>query len=172
MIICPLCSAENIEGSDVCEHCEQTLTHMSIRVPASSVEADLTRDKIKLLKLKDPSTVAADTPVGVVLTQMVDEGIGCMMIMDGDQLVGIFSERDALMKLNTEAANLSDRAISRYMTPNPITLETRNKIAFALHKMDLGGYRHIPILEEGKLVSVLSIRDILEYLTQRIAAEA
>ena len=49
-------------------------------------------------------------------------------------------------------------------------LKLDDKIAFALHKMNVGGYRHIPILFQGKLVGVISIRDILRYLSERIAA--
>ena len=55
------------------------------------------------------------------------------------------------------------------MTADPVTLETSDKIAFALHKMNVGGYRHVPILFDGKLAGVISIRDILRYLTERIA---
>jgi CBS domain-containing protein len=103
---------------------------------------------------------------------MVGQTIGCVMVVDDDRLVGIFSERDALMKLNVEAQRFMDRPISQYMTPHPVTLETSDKIAFALHKMDLGHYRHLPILFKGRLAGVISIRDILRYLTERIAAGA
>jgi CBS domain-containing protein len=94
------------------------------------------------------------------------------MIVDAGKLAGIFSERDALMKLNTDAARFFDRPISQFMTPDPVTLETNDKIAFALHKMNVGGYRHVPILFGGKLAGVISIRDILRYLTDRIAVAA
>jgi CBS domain-containing protein len=100
---------------------------------------------------------------------MVNERIGCVMIVENDKLVGIFSERDALMKLNVDAAKFLNRPISQFMTTDPVTLETNDKIAFALHKMNVGGYRHIPILFHGKLAGVISIRDILRYLTDRIA---
>jgi len=173
MIVCPYCGAENIEGADECEHCSQPLTDLSVRVPASTVEADLLRDRIERLWPKSPSTVPHDMPVGQVLKKMVDETIGCVMVVDDDdQLVGIFSERDALMKLNVDAPRFFDRPISQYMTPHPVTLETSDKIAFALHKMNLGGYRHLPILFNGKLAGVISIRDILRYLTERIEAGA
>jgi CBS domain-containing protein len=170
VIICPYCDAENIEGADECDECGEALSYLSVRVPASSVEGDLLRDRIERLWPKSPSTVTPDTPVGTVLKKMVDERIGCVMIAKGGKLAGIFSERDALMKLNTDAARFFDRPISQFMTPDPVTLETNDKIAFALHKMNVGGYRHIPILFGGKLVGVISIRDILRYLTERIAA--
>jgi len=169
MIICPSCHAENIEGADECGGCNQPLTELSIRVPATSVEADLLRDRIERLWPKTPSTVPPDMPVGQVLKKMVDERIGCVMIVDQGQLVGIFSERDALMKLNVDAAKFMQKPISQFMTQRPVTLETSDKIAFALHKMNVGGYRHLPILFNGKLAGVISIRDILRYLTERIA---
>jgi CBS domain-containing protein len=172
MIICPYCSAENIEGADECDECHQPLTEMSIRVPATSVEADLLRDRIETLWPKSPSTVPHDMPVGQVLKKMVAQMIGCVMVMDGERLVGIFSERDALMKLNVDTPRLSKKPISQFMTASPVTLETSDKIAYALHKMNVGGYRHLPILFNGKLAGVISIRDILRYLTERIAASS
>ncbi|MCI0333613.1 MAG: CBS domain-containing protein [Planctomycetes bacterium] len=171
-VVCPFCEAENIEGADECEACGEALTDLSVRIPTTSVEADLLRDRIERLWPKSPSTVTLDTPVGDVLKKMVDAKIGCVMVVDKGKLVGIFSERDALMKLNTDAPKFLKRPISQFMTPDPVTLETSDKIAFALHKMNVGGYRHIPILFEGKLVGVISIRDILGYLTERIAAAA
>jgi CBS domain-containing protein len=169
-ILCPYCEAEVIEGSDECDKCGEALTHLSRRIPASSVEADLLRDRIERLWPKSPSTVSPETPVGEVLNKMVGEGIGCVMIVDQGKLIGIFSERDALMKLNTEAAKFRQRPISQFMTSGVVTLETSDKIAYALHKMNVGGYRHVPILFQGKLAGVISIRDILRYLTERIAA--
>jgi CBS domain-containing protein len=169
-ILCPYCEAENIEGADECASCGEGLSHLSRRIPASSLEADLLRDRIERLWPKSPSTVAPRTLVGEVLKKMVDERIGCVMVVDGGKLVGIFSERDALMKINTDAPKVLQRPISQFMTASPVTLETHDRIAFALHKMNVGGYRHIPILFEGKLVGVISIRDILRYMSERIAA--
>jgi CBS domain-containing protein len=172
MSICPYCQAENIEGADECVDCGESLIELGTRIPATSVEADLLRDRIERLWPKTPSTVTSDTPVGEVLKKMVGETIGCVMVVDSGKLVGIFSERDALMKLNVDAPKFATRPISQFMTQNPVTLDTSDKIAFALHKMNVGGYRHLPILFEGKLAGVISIRDILRYLTERIAATA
>jgi len=58
------------------------------------------------------------------------------------------------------------------MTHEPVTLEAKDKIAFALHKMHVGGYRHLPIMTDGKLTGVISIRDILNYLAERIGVPA
>src|SRR3954467_3008122 len=169
-ILCPYCEAEIIEGADECDVCGEGLTHLSRRIPASSVEADLVRDRIERLWPQSPSKVSPDTTVGEVLTKMVNERIGCVMVVENDKLVGIFSERDALMKLNVDAAKFLKRPISQFMTTHPVTPKTNDKIAFALHKMNVGGYRHVPILFHGKLVGVISICHILRQLTARLTA--
>jgi CBS domain-containing protein len=168
MITCPFCGAENLEGVDVCDDCQQTLTDLSLPVPSTAVEAGLLKDQIEILSPKTPLTVSLGTSVGEVLKKMVDKSIGCVIVVDGDQVRGIFTERDALMRLGADVATYVAEPIESLMIPDPVTLNARDKIAFALHKMHVGGYRHIPILSEEKLVGVISIRDILNYLTERI----
>ena len=91
--------------------------------------------------------------------------------MQGEELVGIFSERDALKKVNTRIGELGSNPISEFMTPAPQTLEGHAKVAFAVQQMDLGGYRHLPILDEaGKASGVISVRNLLNYLTERMTS--
>lgn len=173
MILCPYCDAENIEGADVCDQCQSPLTDLSLRAPASDVERGLLRDRIESLSPKKPLTVSPDATVSEVLGIMLKRGIGCMMVVEGDRLLGIFSERDALMRVNVDAAKFASRPVSEVMTVNPATLRTRDKIAFALHRMNVGGFRHVPILDEiDRLVGIISVRDILRYLTERKAGRS
>jgi len=171
MIVCPDCGHANIVGADTCEQCQQPLVAFDTQTLASDVERSLIEDPISVLKTNPAVTVAPDTRVGDVLKLLVDYSVGCVLVVDDDQLVGVFSERDALMHLNVEAAQLADQPVSKFMTASPTTLEVTHKIAFALHRMDLGGYRHIPILTDGKPSGILSIRNILAYLTAKAAAE-
>jgi len=170
MIACPFCGSENTEGSDLCDDCQHSLTDLSIPQPSTPVERGLLKDRIRTLDPKTPFTVSPETLIGEVLKSMIAGSIGCVMIVEEGQLKGIFSERDALNKLNAEVKQYVDRPISSVMTPDPITLEAKDRIAFALHKMHVGGYRHLPIMTDGKLVGVISIRDILSYLSERVAA--
>ena len=170
MPTCPYCGVEIIEGMDECEQCGQTLTDLSLPVPSTHVEEDLLRDRIEMLSPHLPSTVPPTTKVGEALEKMIAERIGCVIVVEDNRLVGIFSERDAVLKINADAPRLAAQPIARYMTPNPETLAADDEIAFALHKMDLGGYRHLPIVAGNTLRGVVSIRDILGYLTKRIAA--
>ena len=135
------------------------------------------KDRIEALSPKTPRTVSPQTTIGEVLNLMISASIGCVMIVDGDaadgeSLLGIFSEYDALMKVNADAAHMAERPISSVMTTEPITLEATDRIAYALHKMHVGGYRHLPIMTKGKLTGVISIRDILNYLARRIGVPA
>jgi CBS domain-containing protein len=92
-------------------------------------------------------------------------------VADGPKPLGIFSERDALRKLNVRSAELGSQPVSKFMTANPQTLVAHAKIAYAVQRMDLGGYRHLPIVDdEGKLLGIISARDIINYLTSKMTA--
>lgn len=167
MLLCPDCGAENIEGSDQCDGCGQTLTELFVRVPAHSIEADLLRGRVSEIPNHPPVTLPASATVGEVLQSMVENRIGCVLLVnDAGTLAGIFTERDALMRLNVDAAARHSLPIEQFMTPNPATIPAGAKIAFGLQQMNMGGYRHLPVLEGDRPVSVISIRDMLKYLTQ------
>ncbi len=170
MSLCPACGFDNIEGVDLCQECQLSLTELSHPQPRTLVEQGLMKDRIDALEPRKPLSVSPETTIGEVLQKMVAGSIGCVMVVERDKLVGIFTEYDALMKVNTKVADLANNPIRSVMTTNPVTLELNNRIAYALHKMHVGGYRHIPVLSADKLVGVSSIRDILNYLAQRIVS--
>ena len=172
MIACRHCGSENLQGADICDDCQHSLTDLSFPVPSTAVEKGLLKDRIEILPPRKPQTVSPSTSVGDVLKKMVEKSIGCVIVVEDDQVRGIFTERDALTRLGADVATMLDRPIESLMTPDPITLNARDKIAFALHKMHVGGYRHVPIFAEEKLVGVISIRDILNYFTERIGVSA
>ena len=174
MINCPACGAENMEGSDLCDQCQHSLTDLSLPRPVNALERGLLRDRIEILKPPPPFAVRPETPVGEVLRLMVEKRVGCAAVTDdGGRLLGIFTERDALMRLNVDAPRMSEKPVSELMTANPATLRAQDKIAFALQRMNVGGFRHIPILDDDdRLVGVISIRGILKYLTERHLAKA
>jgi CBS domain-containing protein len=202
MTNCPFCGAENIEGADQCQQCEQSLDFLSMPAPQSDVERGLLRDKVRLIASRRPVLAPPDRPVCEVIEQMVDESVGCVVVVSdsggadsvcekracdtnvcdsrgayfsgaydgggavaGSSVAGIFSERDALVRLNVRAAELGHLPVSQFMTPTPETIEGDAEIAFALQKMDVGGYRHLPVIDHGQVVGVISIRDILQYVS-------
>jgi CBS domain-containing protein len=171
MLACPYCGSDVIEGVDECESCGQTLTDTHLPVPATPVERALLSDRVKLFEGLSTLSVSPSIPVREVLRLMVDNKVGCVMVVDQGQTVGIFTERDALLKLGEDPAEWSAKPISDFMTQNVQSLPPTAKIAFAVHRMDQGGYRHVPVMDEnGKPVGVFSVRDILRYLTNKMAA--
>ena len=100
---------------------------------------------------------------------LLEKKIGCVLVEEDQKPVGIFSERDALMKVGANIDELCDRPVSEFMTENPDSLDLNAKVAFAIHRMDLGSFRHIPIVTEtGDLTGIVSVRDILRYLTETL----
>ncbi|MGE0755981.1 MAG: CBS domain-containing protein [Pirellulaceae bacterium] len=173
MITCPYCSSENIEGVDHCDDCGTSLMDSHLTPPANDVERGLLRDRVAVLGPKAPITVPPHAPVGDALRLMVDHGIGCVVVADKGKAVGIFSERDALRKLNVRAGELATRPVREFMTSAPQTLLATAKIAYAVQRMDMGGYRHLPVLDDrGDLMGIISARDILGYLTSKMAAKS
>lgn len=170
LIPCPACGAENIEGADTCESCGAPLAELSVRAPQSSAEASLLEDTVDRLDVRMHGSVSPEASVGEVLQMMVDRSVGCITIVDKQgRLAGIFSERDAVTRLGADATDRRDQPIMKYMTPNPVTVDQHARIALALQQMDVGGYRHLPVLDrEGRPVMLVSIRDILRYLAERV----
>jgi len=165
MTICPDCGYDNIEGEERCEKCEQPLVETVGPRPASEVERRILHDTIHRLAPREPVVVTPETPVGEVLKLLIDRHIGCAVVVAERKVAGIFTERDALVKLNVRAAELRGRPVSEFMTRSVETLDLGDRIAFALHKMDVGGYRHIPILHQGRVMGIISVRRILNYIT-------
>ena len=87
------------------------------------------------------------------------------MTSEGGQLLGILTERDFLDKAAGEPG-FRDLPVSMYMTKGPETVSISDTVAFALSKMDAGGYRHLPVVSDGKPVGMISVRDILRHVTK------
>lgn len=173
MTECPYCGVENIDGADHCEECQQPLDYLSKPRPRNAVERSLAKDRVSSLEPKPPLTVSPDEPVGKVLALMAEHQVGCVVVVGGEKIAGVFSERDALDRLNVNFASLSQRPVSDFMTRSPETVDREARIAFAVHKMDVGGYRHLPVVSEGRISGVISVRDVLRYITQKLrSAEA
>ena len=118
---------------------------------------------ISELPLRDPILIAPTATVAEAVKSMNDHHTGCILVGRADQLIGIFTERDVLTK-DFFRLDSHTVAVESVMTRNPETLEPDDSIAFALNKMSVGGYRHIPIVEGRTPIGVLSVRDIVDFL--------
>jgi CBS domain-containing protein len=166
-MICPYCGHDNLPGDEVCSHCHGDLTQLDRPVAHNRIQRSLMEDPVSVLGLRMPSTVLPTATVGETVRLMLTRDIGALLVVDeGGNLVGIFSERDLLTKVAGVYQDFNHLPVSQFMTPKPETVSHRDTLAFALHKMDVGGYRHLPVIKDGRPVSVVSVRDMLRHLTQ------
>lgn len=100
------------------------------------------------------------------------EKIGCVLVLEGENLVGIFTERDVLKKLSPTASNLLSTRVGSQMTQNPQTLSYTASIAKAMYLMHVGGFRHIPIKTNAGSWSMISVTDFMRFIYQKVSARA
>jgi len=90
---------------------------------------------------------------------------GCVLILEEDRLVGILTESDVVARVVAEGKDPARVGLAEAMTPKPTVLADTDTIGFALHKMAVGGHRHLPILDAaGRPLGVLRQREVVRYL--------
>ena len=103
----------------------------------------------------------ADTTVIAAARLMRDHNVGAVMVVEDGKLAGVFTERDALFRVIAEGRNVGTTALGEVMTRNPQTITPDKPFADALHLMYEGGFRHVPVVEDGRPVGMISARDAL-----------
>jgi CBS domain-containing protein len=165
-MICPACEFNNLAGAEECEQCGQDLTQLDRPMPHDRIELHLMEEAVGSLTLRPLISVRPETPVRQAIATMLDHDLGAVLVVGKDgQLLGIFSERDLLTKVAGLREDLDDARIEEFMTPDPETVSSEDKLVFAAHKMSSGGYRHVPVLTRGYPSGVVSVRDMLRYIT-------
>jgi CBS domain-containing protein len=102
---------------------------------------------------------APDETIAEAAKHMVARGVGAVLVMDGERLEGILTERDILKAVAvglTESVRVRD-----WMTRSPETIEAADSTGHAAALMIHGGFRHLPVLDGGEIVGIVSIRDLV-----------
>jgi CBS domain-containing protein len=116
------------------------------------------------------SLVAGQTPITVPKTVTVIEAartmkqhnIGALLVVDGSHLCGIFTERDALFRVVAEGRDPGGTNVGQVMTPQPQTIHPDKPFLHALRMMHKGRFRHLPVVEDGRPLGMVSSRDALD----------
>jgi CBS domain-containing protein len=111
------------------------------------------------------SVCGPDLTVAEAAKVMIDQGIGSIGVIDQGALVGIFTERDAL-RVTARSADPSTEKVSDWMTPDPDRLTPDVEVEDAAEWLLATGYRHLPVVEDGVLLGVVSIKDVLWALSE------
>jgi CBS domain-containing protein len=126
----------------------------------------------ELATLKPAVCVPPSTSVRAAIDRMNRGGVGCVLVEDQTGLTGIFTERDVLTKIVGTTVDLDRTQVEAVMTPNPESLSPDDRVAYALNKMSVGGFRHIPIVDdEGRAVGVVSMRNVVDYMVDLFRPE-
>ncbi len=116
----------------------------------------------KLLKAKGRKvyTISPDATVYDALTRMAKKEIGALVVVENGKMVGIFSERDYARKVILKGKNSQETLVKEIMTTNVMHTNPEQKIRKCLSLMTSNHFRHLPILEDDKLVGIISIEDV------------
>jgi len=166
MIRCPVCGHDTFAGDDNCEACGADLRSLDIPQDAMDFHGRLLGEHLDTLGIERPPTVASGTSARAAIARMKDDGLECLLVVDGDQLRGIVTYQDAILKLQDRS--LEGMVVDALMTPDPVVLRHDDTTAVALHKMAVGGFRHIPIVEDGRLLGLVQARNLFGHLVEVI----
>lgn len=165
-MICPVCRFGNFPGDDTCANCGADLWSVDTPQPATSFRGKLLGLHLDALGAPAPNLIDAATPVEDAIARMQADGIDCLLVTEGGTLVGIFTDRDAILKVAGSSAGR--RPVRDVMTPDPVVLRSGDPVAVAIHKMAVGGFRHVPIVKGGVPVAVVSAKDVFRHLAAGI----
>lgn len=105
---------------------------------------------------------APDTTVIEAARLMAKKSVGAIMIVDEGHLIGIFTERDALVRVVAKGLDTRTTVLSEVMTREPQTLDPDKTFGFAMLMMYENGFRHVPVIEDGKPIGIVSTRNALD----------
>ena len=111
-------------------------------------------------------SVGPDTSVTECVRLMTASKIGALIVMDGGRLIGIFTERDALNKVLAGSLDPSNTKVSKVMTKDPYCIGPSTTVGDAMHVITERRFRHLPIVDNGKVLAVVSSGDLTRWLVQ------
>lgn len=114
-----------------------------------------------IIEQQEVVTAPEGMTVGEAARLMKEKQVGAMLIVEEGRLSGIFSERDALFRVVSEGRDARTTLLKEVMTRNPRTIHPDKPFADALHIMREGGFRHVPVVEGGRPVGMISARDAM-----------
>lgn len=137
----------------------------------SGMEA-LARAIVGQLSPRQHAQVGIDAPMWRVVDEMKAKRRGAVVVEDNGRLVGIFTERDLINRIDHADPLWSHVVVGDVMTRSPKVVHPSDSLAEALRRLAKGHVRHLPIVDDhGQLLGVMSIRDILSYIANRFPQE-
>ncbi|HVE51595.1 MAG TPA: CBS domain-containing protein [Casimicrobiaceae bacterium] len=111
---------------------------------------------------KAPLVLPASTTVTEAAKKMRENSVGAAMVVEGTRLAGIFTERDALFRVLAHSRDPASTPVAEVMTRNPQTIHPDKPFDEALRMMHEGHFRNVPVVEDGRPLGMVSVRDALD----------
>lgn len=123
-------------------------------------------DSVQRLRPSPPLLIDVERTVADAVDLMRTERVGCLLVTKNGRLVGIFTERDLLKRVLAVGKPLSDPLVE-VITEKPVSVQSQDSISTAIHRMQHGGYRHLPVVDQANHpVGMLSAKRIVHYLVE------
>ncbi len=132
----------------------------------------MTIEAILAGKGREVATIAPESTVTQAVAMLGEKRIGAVPVVENGSVVGIFSERDVIYCLRDRGADVLQWPVSRVMSAPAVTVEPSTPLLIALAMMTKRRIRHLPVLDRGELVGIVSIGDLVKHRIERIEAEA
>jgi CBS domain-containing protein len=165
-MLCPVCRSDNFQGEDICANCGAGLGNADTPQPALDYHDTILGEHLDRLGIGTPATVAPSAPAAEAIRQMHASGNDCLLVVEDGLLIGIFTDRDAVVKATDK--RLAMYKVRDFMTPDPVVLRHDDTLAVAIHKMAVGEFRHIPIVEDGRPIGVVAAADVFRHLVESL----
>ncbi len=166
-MLCPNCRFENFEGEDTCANCGADLMGRDVPQPAMEYHDTVLGEHLDALGIGRFRTVEPSLPVANAIRLMHQDDIDCLLVCTDDRLVGIFTDRDAVAKAADKRLGLY--RVDDFMTPDPVVLRSSDTLAVAVHKMAVGEFRHIPVVDGDRPIGVVAAADVFRHLVGSLA---
>lgn len=163
---CPSCGTANLEGVDECAHCGHDLRSVDKPKAASQLEESLMHLPLTALDMATIHAVTPDTTVEEAVLTLNRQKLDCLEVVENGALIGLLSVRDIMNRVGPDYRKKLQTPVRQFMTPKPETLPPDAPITFAINKMDVGGYRHVPVVQEGRILGIVSVRDVIRHIVK------
>jgi len=122
---------------------------------------------IRMLEPATPISVETGTSLAEVIQKLQQHRIGCVLVTQDDRLEGIITERDLTLQVLGWGVDIETATVDDFMTSDPECLQLYDPIAYAMNRMDLGGFRHVPIVDKFmRPIGIISVKDIVTLLVE------
>ncbi|OGA36771.1 MAG: hypothetical protein A3G80_09485 [Betaproteobacteria bacterium RIFCSPLOWO2_12_FULL_62_13b] len=125
-----------------------------------------------VMERKKLLTAPPETTVSDAAKLMAKKNVGAVMVVENELLVGIFTERDAVFRVIAQGRDTRTTLLAEVMTTAPQTVDQDKSFGYALLMMHENGFRHVPVVEKGKPIGIVSSRNALDPEMEEFVAEA